>query len=471
MKERARVSIAVGAAILIMTTGSIEAKRKALSPPDPDVILRAPTEEIGGILTRHGLQALDCRQAPGAGGMEICLARGPQSSDPQHIVDDVISAEPEVAGVEVAALASLPESYDDIVLDQDASAIAGLLGNLATVPFGSDGSGASRQVWQGYVDQPAAQLVRATAAQSLYTGQGVIVAIIDTGVDSGHPLLAGHLVAGYDFLLGQAGDASDWQLLDESSMAILGESSMAILGSETVAQLNESSMAILGAEAATAFDPAVVPASFGHGTMVAGIVHRVAPEAKIMPLRVFDGEGRASIDDIIRAIEYAVDYGATVINMSFSFESYSEELMRTVKYAKKQGVVCVGSAGNDAQEALVYPAALGYAFGVAATDLNDGVSDFSNRGDDLVTLAAPGEQVITAYPGGGWASVAGTSFAAPWVSGAVALFADKSRAGGPDSLKFNKVDHALSNADPVSGADWDTVGYGRIDIKSAVDGL
>ena len=441
-------------------------------PTEPDVVLRAPVGTVADIMTRHGLQALNCRQAPGAVGMEICLARGPQGATPQQIVDDVIAMEPEVAGIETAALASLPESYDDVGLAQDPAVVAGFLGNTATVPFGSDGSGAARWVWQGYVDQPAAQRVQATAAQSQVTGEGAVVAIIDTGVDASHPLLAGHVIAGYDFLLEHAGDASDWQLLDESSMAILGESSMAILGSETVAQLNESSMAILGSSQVAALDSADVPPSFGHGTMVAGIVHRMAPDAKIMPLRVFDGEGRASIHDVIRAIEYAVDHGATVINMSFSYESYSEELMRTVKYAKKQGVICVASAGNDGQEVLTYPAALGYAFGVAATDLDDAISDFSNRGDDLVTLAAPGEHVITAYPGGGWASVAGTSFAAPWVAGAAALIAEKCSASGLSGLselKFNKVDQALANADPVSGSDPDTVGYGRLDAESVLD--
>ena len=206
--------------------------------------------------------------------------------------------------------------------------------------------------------------------------------------------------------------------------------------------------------------------------MVAGVIHRVAPEAKLMPLKAFDGDGNANLFDIVRAIYYAVDNGANVINMSFSVETFSPELMRAINYAARNGVACVASAGNQGEEMLVFPAALGNTIGVASTAGNDVISAFSNFGSDLVTVAAPGEEIITTYPGGGWAMVSGTSFSAPWVTGAVALFADKNGTKhAPGKADYYLSSDALSYAFPVHGVDNQGGGYGRVDLDWAMDEL
>ena len=158
--------------------------------------------------------------------------------------------------------------------------------------------------------------------------------------------------------------------------------------------------------------------------MVAGIVHLVAPTAQIMPLKAFHADGTSRIFDIVRAIYYAVDHGARVINMSFSSTVSSPELARAIDYATNHGVVCVASAGNLGQEVVVYPGALRNVLGDRLDEFGDTApvrSSFTNFGDALVSLAAPGEAVITTYPGGGYAGVWGTSFSTPLVAGGAAL--------------------------------------------------
>ena len=329
-------------------------------------------------------------------------------------------------------------------LDQRTMAILGALQDPGETDFGG------RPVWAGYVDQPAAQRLRVSEAHRDHPGEAT-VAIIDTGVDPDHPLLSAALVPGYDFLREEPGLASEWhEALDQRTMAILGQRTMAILGGEEVVPVNPSTAVIVAGADAGELDPGTLPPAFGHGTMVAGIIHRVAPGARLMPLRVFDGHGRGNLVDVVRAIYYAVDRGANVINMSFSLEVFSPELMRAVNYASRQGVACVAAAGNEGRETLVYPAALGNA---------------------LVTIAAPGENLVTAYPGGGWALASGTSFAAPWISGAVAVFADKNgKKHDPGAADYYLAAAALSHAVPVHGS-GDAAGYGRADLKRAIDKL
>ncbi len=339
------------------------------------------------------------------------------------------------------------------------------------LPHGTQADGSPRFVWRAYLEQPAALSLRVAEATATHKGRAT-VAIIDTGVDPYHPLLAERLVPGYDFLTEQPGPASEWADLDQSSMAILSQSSMAILSDEEVVPLSQSSMAILSTDQSTALDPAALPPAFGHGTMVAGIVHRVTPAASIMPLRAFDGWGYGNLFDVVRAIHFAVDNGAHVINMSFSLETFSPELMRAVNYAARKGVVCVAAAGNKGREILVLPAALGNALGVAATTDDDRLSVFSNRGNDLVTVAAPGESLLTSFPGGGWALATGTSFAAPWISGAAAVFIDKNgRQGLPGRADYYLAAEALSWAAPVQDDPFGAAGHGRADLALAVEKL
>src|SRR2546422_6667019 len=110
----------------------------------------------------------------------------------------------------------------------------------------------------------------------------------------------------------------------------------------TLFRSNQSTASIL--------DTTQVPQAFGHGTMVAGIIHLVAPTAQIMPLKAFKADGTSNLFDILRAIYFAVDHGAKVINMSFSMVNSSPELVRAINYANGHGLICVSSAGNTRSE-------------------------------------------------------------------------------------------------------------------------
>src|SRR2546426_9667854 len=104
----------------------------------------------------------------------------------------------------------------------------------------------------------------------------------------------------------------------QSTASILDQSTASILDQNTIVILNQSTASILDQSTASILDTRQVPQTFGHGTMVAGIIHLVAPAARIMPLKAFEADGTAHLFDILRAIYYAVDHGAKVINMSFS---------------------------------------------------------------------------------------------------------------------------------------------------------
>jgi hypothetical protein len=166
---------------------------------------------------------------------------------------------------------------------------------------------------------------------------------------------------------------------------------------------------------------ALLPHAFGHGTMVAGLVHVVAPAAKIMPLKAFKADGTATTFDIERAIYYAVEHGAKVINMSFSSVMTSTELVHAIDYATSHGVICLASAGNSGRSAVVFPAGYRNVMAIGSTSLTDQRSNFSNYGDHLVQFAAPGETLITLYPGRRYAAVSGTSFSTAAVAGAAGL--------------------------------------------------
>src|SRR5437762_14066992 len=118
-----------------------------------------------------------------------------------------------------------------------------------------------------------------------------------------------------------------------------------------------------------------------------------------------------------------VDHGARIINMSFSATAASPEITHAINVATSHGVICVASAGNLGAEMLVYPGGLRNVLGVGSTTSASPPtrSSFSNYGDALVSLGAPGEAVITTYPGGRYAGAWGTSFSTPLAAGAAAL--------------------------------------------------
>jgi subtilisin family serine protease len=303
-------------------------------------------------------------------------------------------------------------------------------------------------VWQGYVQQPATQIIQLDAAQQGFnaTGGG-IVAVIDTGIDPSHPAFANVLVPGYDFTRNTAGGSEDgdvpqWDGSSQSQPAQVSQSTMAVVD-------NSNAQTLSGPQYA----------AFGHGTMVAGIIHLVAPEAKIMPLKAFNASGSGYLSDILRATYYGVQHGAKVINMSFDFPSYSLEMRLAVQYGNTFGVISAAAVGNNGEDEILYPA--GYTqvvMGIASTSDSDSLSSFSNYGSD-VWVAAPGQAIIAPYPFGTYAAGWGTSFSTPFVAGGAALLV-----GLSPSVNQSQAANALAHADWVSSE----AGYGVIDLNEAL---
>lgn len=306
-------------------------------------------------------------------------------------------------------------------------------------------------VWHGYVAQPGNQLIRTDQTHKTFNaaGAGVIVAVIDTGVDPTHPVLKAVLVNGYDFTRNVSGgsERADVNTTPDNSSAQTAE-----VNQRTVAVLDQRTVAVLDGSQYSAF---------GHGTMTAGIVHLVAPQAKIMPLKAFSAKGTGYDSDILRAIYYAVKNGAKVMNMSFDYTSYSAELARAIRYANSQGVVSVASAGNDGKRTVVYPSGLPGVVDVASTSNSDIQSTFTNYGAPPVWLAAPGEGVVTTYPWGTYAAGWGTSFSTPFVAGTAAVMLGTNGSCSSSS----SVPLGLALADPIGDPD---MGFGRLDTYQAV---
>jgi len=231
-----------------------------------------------------------------------------------------------------------------------------------------------------YFDQEAMNRIRAEEAHRLSHGQGVTVAVVDTGIDFTHPALQGRILP----------DGHDFVQNDNDP-------------SETCPQA-----------------PQETPGC-GHGTFVASIISLVAPQAQILPIRAFDERGIGTAFNIAKAIGHAVDNGAVIINMSFGMQRDSFVIDFALRSAFDRGVLLVASAGNNNSGDPRYPAGKdNLVVAVAATDANDVKADFSNYGPHI-DVSAPGVGIYGAYPDGRFGIWNGTSFAAPFVSGEAAL--------------------------------------------------
>jgi len=308
-------------------------------------------------------------------------------------------------------------------------------------------------VTHGYAAQPAANIIRLTDAQNGFGISGTgIVAVIDTGVDPNHPVLKPVLLTGYDFTRNQSG-ASEW--LDLSSTGISTTTSQ----NAQPVMVQQSSAAILDQSSAAILDGSPYVA-FGHGTMTSGLVHLVAPRAQILPLKTFSSNGTGNLSNIVAALYYAVKNKANVVNMSFDLSYPSPALSQAISYANKAGVVLVAAAGNENTSARVYPASIsGSVVGVASTTDWDKRSSFSNYGTADVWIAAPGENVISTYPGGTYGSESGTSFSSPLVAGTVALMLSAKQ-----PLNQSQSASALQHAVVLSP----DLNHGRLDAYQAV---
>jgi subtilisin family serine protease len=401
---------------------------------DTRIIVR---NTLGSFAMNTTCLLLGCKVQRGLGdpNSQLFLVTVPSILNPVTFLLKLV-LQPGIAGVEI--------DQKSTVSAADAGSVPPALTDNA--PYNYYGA----TVKHGYVFQPATSIVGLGNTQNAWgtTGAGT-VAVIDTGVDPDHPVLKPVLVPGYDFTRNSNG-ANEKGDVTQSTVAVLDNAEPAYVNQSTVAVLDQSTVAVLDDQKY---------AAFGHGTMTAGVVHLVAPSAKIMPLKAFGADGSGYVSDVMRAIYYAQKNGATVINMSFSFPAYSPELKNAVNFVTARGVVCVASAGNDGSSSLVYPAALSNVMGVASTTNFDALSNFSNYGSGDVFVGAPGEGIITTYPYGTYAAVWGTSFSAPFVAGTAALLD-----GVSSSSNESTSETSISNAQNPGPA----LNHGRLDMYQAV---
>jgi subtilisin family serine protease len=272
-------------------------------------------------------------------------------------------------------------------------------------------------LWNG---QWGPLLVRGPAAWDATKGNpGVVIAVLDTGVDVHHPDLQGSFVAGFD-VIGNDADADD---------------------------------------------------DHGHGSAAAGVIaargHNgeglagVCWSCSVMPVKVLDGNGSGTSSAVAAGIVWAADHGARVISMSLGGVGTTQALANAVAYAAGKGAVLVAAAGNSGTTTRFYPAAYPEVIGVAGTTSSDKLYDWSNRGD-WVQVAAPGCNTAPRL-GGGYENFCGTSSATPLVAGIAGLALSLA-----PNLNKGMFEQALrSSAVPLPGA----VRYGRVDALGTLVAL
>lgn len=403
-----------------------------------EFMLRPAAGKLDDLVARYGLEILESFPA-----QNLYLVR-PQNDD----FPDRAASDDDVEGVERNEALFAPEIPSGS-MNPTPESLQALLADRRIVSFYGD------RVWIGFARQPAARLIGLLGARTRSTTGSGVVAVIDSGVDVSHPALRAALVEGYDFtrdVLGVPHELNDVDVDTARRLSLSGSTTAFLDSSTRPVPLNQYAVAGLSGSTTAFLDAGKLPQGFGHGTMVASLVRLAAPTARIMPLKAFDADGRSNTFDILRAIYFAADRQVQIVNMSFSMQQSSPELERAIRYATDRGVALVSAAGNDGNEIDVYPASLAEVIGVASTSFEDRRSDFSNYGSPLVSLAAPGQGLVAAYPGGNYATVWGTSFSAPLVAGALALLVQRQPEYDAVELESALLDAARPLAEPGLGA-------------------
>ena len=210
----------------------------------------------------------------------------------------------------------------------------------------------------------------------------------------------------------------------------------------------------------------------GHGTVMAGVAAALTnngkgmaggcPACRLLVAKVVNGRGIAYDSEIVKGIDWSMDHGADVVNLSLGGPARSSVLKRAVNRARMRGAVVVAAAGNERTSRPSYPAAYSTVMAVSATTRSDRLATFSNRGD-WVDVAAPGVDILSTRASGGYGRESGTSVAAPFVSALAGLLASE---GMSPSRIRNRIEGTATDLGPKGDDRY--YGHGRIDAATAV---
>lgn len=339
--------------------------------------------------------------------------------------------------------------------------------------------------------QWALPLVGAPAAWERATADGIIVGVLDTGVDWDHPDLKNRLaIRGAEDLNGNStfqpwpstveedGVAGDLNGIDDDGNGYVDD----VIGYDFVDQ----GVRNLGDDRDR--DPIPFDEQ-GHGTSVAGVIAAeanngigiagLAFDARVVTMRAFDATGNAEEDDIAAALVYAALNGVQVVNMSFGDGVDSPVMRDAVRFAAAYGCILVASAGNSGTVSRQFPAGYDEVMAIAATNSNDVRAPFSSTGS-LVDLSAPGDQILTTAVAGRYRTVSGTSFAAPMVAATAAMMLELD-----PTLTASEIRTMISESSlDLGDLGWDgfygagrlqtaraleLVGKGRVEITSPIN--
>ncbi|MFO0887870.1 MAG: S8 family serine peptidase [Isosphaeraceae bacterium] len=293
--------------------------------------------------------------------------------------------------------------------------------------------------------------IDAPEAWSFNTGSGnMVVAVIDTGVDYGHPDLARNMWVNRDEVPGNN--------LDDDGNGFVDDVYGYDFRNNDGNPMDDN----------------------GHGTHVAGTIGAVGNNGvgvvgvnwnvKIMALKFLGADGSGSSSGAIQALNYAVQMGAKISNNSYGGDGYEQAFADALAAASNAGHIFVAAAGNDGRDIDTTPTYPGSynapnVVTVAATDSNDGRAWFSNFGARTVELGAPGVNIYSTAPGNRYQALSGTSMATPHVAGALALIWDHF----PEMTSSQVINRMMGAVDPVASMATTTVSGGRLNVRRALD--
>jgi subtilisin family serine protease len=287
-------------------------------------------------------------------------------------------------------------------------------------------------VSQDVGNQDAMQRIRVAEAHEESQGAGIVVAILDTGIDASHPDLAASVSPlGWDFIDDDALPTDEADGIDQDGDGAADEGA-------------------------------------GHGTHVAGLVHTVAPEATLMAVRVLDTEGAGTAVSVARGIRFAVENGAHVMNLSLGMYVGADVITDAIRDAEDAGVVAICAAGNrGVHDRDHFPSRLSKTVAVTATDADDFKAGFANFGPD-VDLSAPGVGLLSTFLDHGYATWSGTSMATPLVAGAAALKLDVAPWTEPCDMR-EALGRRAFEPDYTGLVYEGMMGEGRLNVHGVVD--